>query len=232
MAVEATSLSKPRIITADEAGQAETWHKPSVGEGKAGATSELGNRLLTAERLEQIQEEARKEGLEQGRREGLEQGLRKGRAMLEERVAVLDSLVQAMAEPMEKLDEIVEEDLVKLVFGIARQLVRREIRTQPDEIIAVIRLALDALPTSVKKVKLYLHPADAQLAKELMSLNDQEHAWIVIEDPSLTRGGCRVKSETSQIDATVETRLNAVIAEVLGEERQAGEDIENDDTTP
>ena len=40
--------------------------------------------------------------------------------------------------------------------------------------------------------------------------------FAVIE---LSRGGCRVSTDTSRIDATVENRVNAVIAEVLGGER-------------
>ena len=40
----------------------------------------------------------------------------------------------------------------------------------------------------------------------------------------LPRGGCRVTSENSTIDATVEQRLGAAIAAVLGDERgRAGE---------
>ena len=35
------------------------------------------------------------------------------------------------------------------------------------------------------------------------------------------RGGCKVLTDTSQIDASVESRLNAVIASVLGGQRKA-----------
>jgi len=40
-----------------------------------------------------------------------------------------------------------------------------------------------------------------------------------VEDPVITRGGCRISSENSSIDAQVETRLGAAIAAVLGDER-------------
>jgi flagellar assembly protein FliH len=41
----------------------------------------------------------------------------------------------------------------------------------------------------------------------------------VVEDPTLTRGGCLVRSENSQIDARVESRVNAIVSGMLGEER-------------
>ena len=44
---------------------------------------------------------------------------------------------------------------------------------------------------------------------------------VIAEDPILPRGGCRVTSENSTIDAQVEQRLGAAIAAVLGDERSA-----------
>jgi flagellar assembly protein FliH len=44
--------------------------------------------------------------------------------------------------------------------------------------------------------------------------------WKIQQDPLLTRGGCRVSTGDSRIDATVESRLGAVIARVLGDSRQ------------
>jgi len=43
----------------------------------------------------------------------------------------------------------------------------------------------------------------------------------VVEDPALTPGGCNIETEHSRIDATVESRLAAVIAQVMGGERSA-----------
>jgi len=48
----------------------------------------------------------------------------------------------------------------------------------------------------------------------------EELRWRIVEEPTLTRGGCRVESEDSRIDATVEARLGALIARALGGERE------------
>jgi flagellar assembly protein FliH len=42
----------------------------------------------------------------------------------------------------------------------------------------------------------------------------------MVEDPLITRGGCKVDTEVSYIDATVENRLAAVIATLFGGERE------------
>ena len=46
-----------------------------------------------------------------------------------------------------------------------------------------------------------------------------ERAWTLVEDPTLARGGCLVRSDNSQIDARFESRVHAVLAAALGEQR-------------
>ena len=59
-----------------------------------------------------------------------------------------------------------------------------------------------------------LHPADAELFRKL---SDGEPAlatlpWKVVEDPQIERGGCRLETPSTEIDATLETRWRRVIA--------------------
>jgi flagellar assembly protein FliH len=57
--------------------------------------------------------------------------------------------------------------------------------------------------------------------RERLTATNNERAWSVIEDPTLSRGGCIVRTEVSQVDARLESRISAVIASALGEERTA-----------
>jgi len=122
-------------------------------------------------------------------------------------------------EPLLALDEQVEQELVALAVTLARQLIRRELRTDPGQIVAVVRKALAILPSNARKVSLCLHPADAELVRVAMSLDEGGQRWKIVEDPLLTRGGCRVTTETSAVDASVEKRLAAAIAKAFGGER-------------
>ena len=56
--------------------------------------------------------------------------------------------------------------------------------------------------------------------REAFAINENEAQIQILDDPVQARGGCKVQTETSQIDASVETRLNAIIAQVLGGERE------------
>jgi flagellar assembly protein FliH len=204
-----------------------------------------GAALPTLEEIEAIQREAHEEGFaagyQEGRREGREQGYKKGqheghlegyqrgyaeglaggRDEVLLRIQKLDQILEFMGRPLEQLDATVEEELTWLTTEIARRLIRRELRSSPGEIVAVVRQAVNLLPVASAGVQVCLHPDDAQLIREVLSLGrDDEPVWRIVEDQTLSRGGCVVNTELSRIDATVEKRLGAVIASVLGDERE------------
>jgi flagellar assembly protein FliH len=196
-----------RIIRGEELSGCQAWHEPSVlADGKS------ASQPLTARQLEEIQKQAREEGFQRGLREGREAGARE----FLEHIRHLDQLVQALDKPFTQLDEAVEEQLAQLAMLVAKQLVRRELKTEPDQVIGVVREALAVLPLSARDVRLALHPEDAAMVREALSLEAGAHAITLVDDPVQSRGGCRVIAEASQVDATVESRLNAVIANVLG----------------
>ncbi len=197
--------------------QATAWQAPPLPGFEAPPPEA---RPPTAEEIEAIQRQAWNEGFEQGRQEGLEAARRE----MEARVEALDRMLQEMARPLDELDERIEEELVALALAVARQLIRRELRTDPGQIVATIREAVRLLPSAGGEIRLELHPEDAALVRELLRLDDGEsRAWRIQEDPTLSRGGCRVANATSRIDATVEHRIQQVVAAVLGGERQEDE---------
>jgi len=200
-----------RIVPGEAVPGCERWQVPEVGPGGP-----------TARQLEELQRAAWEEGFAAGRREGLERGEAEVRA----RVAALERVLDTLAAPLAEVDEAVERELVALAVAMARQIVRRELRTDPGEVVAAVREALAALPAGAREVRVVLHPEDAALVRERLAGGGRERAWTIEEDPALTRGGCRVVTPTSEVDATLEHRLGAVIARVLGGERDGdgGED--------
>ncbi len=172
--------------------------------------------LPTAGRLEALQKEAYDEAWQKGHAEGVAAG----EQAVADRAARLDVLLKALAHPFDELDEMVEKQLVELSMAVVKQLFRREIRLDPTHIIGVVREAIQLLPVASRNVQLHLHPDDAALVRESLSPTEGDLAWTIVEDPLITRGGCRVTTDNSQIDATAEARLNSVISAIAGDERQ------------
>jgi flagellar assembly protein FliH len=174
--------------------------------------------------LDAIEREAWDKGYAEGREAGLAaaaQEQQSGQAEIDRRVQHLGSILEFMARPIAEVDDQVQRQLAMLAGAIARQVVRREIRIQPDDIIGVIRDTVSLLPVTAREVRVHLNPEDAALVRSRLAEATSERAWSITEDPILPRGGCRVTSENSTIDAQVEQRLGAAIAAVLGDERNA-----------
>ncbi|MFC1602452.1 flagellar assembly protein FliH [Pseudomonadota bacterium] len=217
-----------KVISGKKQEEVQQWDPPSISNGNSSTKKPHGS-LMTAAQIEQIQKEAHKEGFEQGKKEGFKYGhkeaLEEGRQRLQENIKNLEKLFNTLETPFKQLDEQVEQELVALAIAIVKLLVRREIKTDPNQILGVVREAMAILPVSSRNVRLVLHPEDAELVREVYAATETELGWTIIEDPILARGGCRVLTDTSQVDATLESRLKSLIAPLLGGER-AQEDEE------
>ncbi len=198
----------------------ERWELPDVGE-KRGNKIGAGSRLPTAAEIESIQKQAYTEGHDRGYHDGYEKGLAKGETEVRQKGETFQKLIQTLDMPFEDLDEQVIEQTAQLAIAVARQIIRRELHADPGQVVAVVRDALKALPVVTRKIRVFLHPDDAVLVREVLSLHDDDDSqtWRIIEDPLLSRGGCKINSENSTIDATVEMRLQRVITGIMGGER-------------
>lgn len=216
-----------RVIPGNDAGgrKASAWQLPDVN-----ARAAERRPGVTLDALERVQKAAYDEAFEQGRREGydagyaegreagLKQGEGEGRQLVQRCRGILDSL----SAPAAELDDEVEEELANTVFAIARQVIRRELQRQPGEIIAVIREAVALLPMNARDVRVQVHPEDARFIRE--ALGEGNTAWTLVEDPAVSRGGCVVNTVRSRVDATLESRLSALAADLLGSERRQDRD--------
>ncbi len=196
------------MVPGAAAGDVQKWSAPEVG----GAAAQMP----TVSGLADLQAEAHREAFEQGLAEGREAG----RAEVQAQVERLAAMWYDLARPFETMDQEVERELLALAMALARQIVRRELKTDPTQIIGVIREAIAALPVAARDVRVHLHPEDAAVVRQHLAPTESERAWTLVEDPVMARGGCQVTSATSRIDARLETRLGAILSELLGTERQ------------
>ena len=200
----------------DQSAAAEVWAPPSVHGRTFGSQGERAERLDRKQRsaIDAVFAKAQADGFAAGKAQFDGQV-----AQLQERINRLDAMLQLQARPFAELDAQVEKQLVTLALTVARHLVRRELRIDPAQVLAIIRGTVALLPAAARDVRVHMHPDDAALVREKLVEPQAERAWTVVEDPIMQRGGCRVTTDTSQIDARIEARLGAAISAVLGSER-------------
>ncbi|AZF27848.1 flagellar assembly protein FliH [Pseudomonas sp. R2-60-08W] len=172
---------------------------------------------LTLEELEAIRQEAYNEGFAAGEKDGFRSTTLKVRQEAEEalsgQLASLERLMGNLFDPIAEQDSQLEKSMVGLVQHIARQVIQRELVLDSSQIESVMREALKLLPLGVGNVRLYINPQDFEQVKALRERH--EETWRIVEDAALQPGGCRVETEHSRIDATVETRISQIMTKLL-----------------
>lgn len=189
------------------------WEQPSFGELAPALVeeSEQASPMPTVADLEALEQQAREEGFTAGHAEGLAAA----QQQMAEQMQRLDTLFNAAARPLQRLDEDTEQELAQLAAVMARQVLAHELNTAPERVLCALRQALRALPGATRELRVSLHPDDLALLRQLDAV---EAHWQLQGDASLARGDCVLQSERSRLDARVQTRLASVIDAVLGQE--------------
>lgn len=200
------------ILGRDQDVEVLRWQMPELA---MPAQEKRPRATASVRHLQDLEAQAREEGHAQGLAEGREAA----RLELSQQVATLTGILDALAGPLDDVDVEIEQDIAHLAMTVARQLIRRELKTSPDEVIAAVREALAALPAAAREVRVSVHPEDALLIRSHLGEAHAAGSWQLLDDPLISRGGCMVVSDHSRIDARVETRLARVVGAVLGGQR-------------
>lgn len=177
---------------------------------------------LTLDELEAIRQDAYNEGFSTGEKDGFHAGQLKAKqeadVVLQGKVAVLEQLMTQLFEPIAEQDQALERALVQLVSQMSREVIRRELLADSSQLTQVLREALKLLPMGAGNVRIHINPQDFELVKALRERH--EESWRILEDEQLQPGGCRVESEHSLIDASIETRLDLALKQLFEQQRE------------
>jgi len=208
-----------KIINCQTHKDCKPWRAPNLNVSEE---SVFDYKLTEPEKLthRSQQQKIRQQAYEKSYAKGYMEGLAQGQKEIGVQLDYLHSIMATLAMPLPDFDDQLVDEMVQLSMSVVKQMVRRELKISPDEVVAVIKEAISLLPSSSTDITLELHPEDAELVQANLASPDTHSSWKINIDPLLTRGGCRVLTKSSRIDATVEARLNAVISEVMGGERK------------
>lgn len=215
-----------RVVSREQLHDVQRWAMPAV---ERQAPVEATPRPTVAE-LEAIGEQARREGYEQG----LSEGRRAAHGELQRQLQQLRGLCDALARPLADVDATVERQLAELATLVARGVLQAELCLQPERILKVVRKAIGALPAATARIDIAVHPQVAALLRDGLE-EAGERGWHIVEDAQLKPGDCRISGADSRIDASIETRLSAMIDAALDEDVAAPPPADGagaPDTTP
>lgn len=171
----------------------------------------------------QVLEEECEKAYRKGVEEGQQAGIRIGKAETESALKLLNTLSQELTDIREKLFDQAEEMVVKLACSIARQVIYREVETDPELIVGIVRQALSYVKEEEKPV-IKVNPTDYEhldaCRGELLSSNDGIEALALEVDERIEQGGCVIETGSGTVDGRLKTRWENV-------ERALLEDVEH-----
>ncbi len=172
----------------------------------ADALTEAQSIIGAAEdRAREIQDQAERVR-EDAERRGYSDGLERGRREVADRAVRL-------LEERSKLEEQLADEAARLAAAICEKAIGEHLRVTPD---IVRRLAVKALRETVvgEAATIIVHADDHELIKSNLGELRRAAGGAVIQidtDSSLTRGGCVIRTEFGEVDASIESLLDAVL---------------------
>jgi len=191
----------------------------------AGANAQAAELLEDAQvQSEALREAAWQEGHHEGRVEARAAVEAELRADWDTRAAALraelDGMVTQIASAREALWARQEPEMVALALDIARQVVKTEVRQNPEVVRALIANAVRRI-TDKDNVRVRVSVSDAPRVKEmrqdLLELMDGLRHLEIVDDRRVGEGGCVIETNAGTIDAKIETQFSEV-ARALGVE--------------
>ena len=167
--------------------------------------------LPTADDIERMHIEAHEQGYAAGHAEGLAAGHAEGLAAAHASAAKIDALMSSLQQSLDSVDQQVANRLLATAVEIASQMLRQSLRVKPELLLPVVREAVATLYPHGGHPALFAHPDDAALIRTHLGEQLAHSNWRIIDDASLSAGGCRVEVGASEVDATLETRWRRVI---------------------
>lgn len=229
----------------------KTLPEKGAAEVQEEVDEDLDVKPLTAEDMEQLRQQAYEagfsegkedgfakgyeEGRQQGQEDGTKQGLAEGKKLgleesqqlIEQQLATLETMLDKLQQPLKQLDDQVEHQLVMLALAMAKAVVQTEVQTNEQVVLQALQQATEALPLQKEHVRIKFHPDDLAIIQQHYSQEQiaQRH-WNLMSEPTISRGGCKLETETSAVDRSLEQRLQTSLAHFL--EQQAVESVERE----
>lgn len=201
------------VIPKEQLTPFERWELASFDSHSGGQLQDLAQRKssrTTVAEVENIRQQAHDEGRDAGYASGIQQARNEA--------AKINELLQNLQGELNRLDEQVAQSLLDLSLEVARKMVCETLQVKPEVILKIVSDAISSLPHFNQNAHLILHPDDAELVRKHMGEQLSHAGWKIFTDSQIQRGGCRVETAHSHVDATTDARWKRIV-ESIGQDK-------------
>lgn len=164
------------------------------------------------EEIQQIRDDAQREGWDAGHAAGHAEGLAQGQSEVRRLTAQIEGILDNFSQPLARLENEVVAALGELAVRIAGSLVGRAYEADPTLLADLVAEAVDAVGGADRNVEVRMHADDIAALTPLLSLMPVTR---LAADPTLARGDLRVHAEAVRVDGSLEARLRGALDGVM-----------------
>jgi len=198
-----------RLIPKESIGHAAAWRMRPLGEKQDGNAPRPGPQPPPPTPA-QIEAQA----YERGRKAGFDEAMQLAQQARAMHAAQLDEALGALRGRFAELESAGADAVLALSFEIARQVLRREVRTDRAAVLPAARESLAMVIDTCAHPRIHLHPDDLAIVRDELDDDGRYKGCRFIADGGVERGGCRVETPQGEVDATLQTRWHRVLATI------------------
>ncbi|KES17925.1 Flagellar biosynthesis/type III secretory pathway protein [Gilliamella apicola SCGC AB-598-I20] len=179
---------------------------------------------------QQAREEAYQEGFNVGKQTGYEQGLEIGQQegrekieqqLTEEKLKTLD-IIKKLADSFQQSINQIDEKIVPKLFDLALIAAQKTIgslsEVEQRQLMYTIKSLIEQNTVVNPPIVVKVNPKDFVWLEPLIDDKLQQNEWQFIADANIELGGCRIFTQTNEIDASVTTHWQIISDSVHGDE--------------
>ncbi|WP_167349221.1 FliH/SctL family protein [Gilliamella intestini] len=189
--------------------------------------TESSELVVTQQTLEQLKQEietqayqegfnlGREAGFDEGKKVGYEQGFllgqQEGREQIvqqlnDERcktVHAITDISNNFAQSINDIDELIVPKLFDLALIAAEKTVGSLTKIKQKQLMHTIKILVEQCSILSEPMSLHLNPTDWQWLKPMLNEENLQYKWQLIADPNIEIGGCKVFTDTNEIDTSI-----------------------------
>jgi flagellar assembly protein FliH len=215
-----------RFIPGEEVGVVTEWDFGAVDQSSVRFAAKLKAQADADEQAkgEVLRQAGHAEGYSQGYSEGFAQGQAQatleGQRQIKEYIenqglqaaSAFGQLFESAQSQLAEQEQVMAKGVLELACELARQVVRRELSTNPNALQPVIREALGVLAADSKAALVRMNAVDMDVLSDVIRKEFSGLALTLLADNSMTRGGCLVEAAGTVVDGTLQKRWSRAVA--------------------
>ena len=213
-----------RFIASDDISAVVGWDFAPVDQASVRFSAKVKAQEEAEVRLydEQVRQTGFTQGFADGYAQGHAQATLEGQRQISEFIETQGQeaaqrylqLFESANAQLDASQQVIAKGVLELACGLARQVLRHELSSNPNALQPVIREALSVLATDCKAALVRLNPLDLDVLEVVLRHDFSSLSRSFLADSNITRGGCLVEAAGTVVDGTIEKRWSRTVAKL------------------